>query len=122
MSSIRVVHYGLGPIGAAVARDIAARPGFKIVGGIDTDAAKAGRDLGDVVGLPNRIGAKVWDDAAALKKLKPHVVVLCTNSSMKLVMPQIEAVLKARVPIVATTEELAYPSYTHVRQARQVDT
>ena len=123
MPSIRVVHYGLGPIGAAVARDVAARPGFKIVGGIDTDAAKVGRDLGDIVGLPNRIGMKVWGDAgAALKKLKPHVVVLCTSSSMKLVMPQIEAVLKARVPIVATTEELAYPSYTHVRQARQVDT
>jgi hypothetical protein len=123
MPSIRVLHFGLGPIGAAVAREIVARPGFKIVGGIDIDAAKAGRDLGDIVGLPNRIGMKVWGDAAAaLKKLKPHVVVLCTSSSMKLVMPQIEAVLKAKVPIVATTEELAYPSYTHVRQARQVDT
>jgi hypothetical protein len=123
MSSIRVVHFGLGPIGAAVAREIVARPGFKIVGGIDIDAAKAGRDLGDIVGLPNRVGMKVWADAAAaLKKLKPHVVVLCTSSSMKLVMPQIEAVLKAKVPIVSTTEELAYPSYTHIRQARQVDT
>jgi 4-hydroxy-tetrahydrodipicolinate reductase len=40
---------------------------------------------------------------------------------MKLVMPQIEAVLKARIPIVTTTEELAYPGYTHVRQGRQVD-
>jgi hypothetical protein len=123
MSSIRVVHFGLGPIGAAVAKEIAARPGFKIVGGIDIDAAKVGRDLGDIVGLPNRIGMNVWGDAAAaLKKLKPHVVVLCTSSSMKQVMPQIETVLKAKVPIVATTEELAYPGYTHVRQARQIDT
>ena len=123
MSSIRVVHFGLGPIGAAVAKEIAARPGFKIVGGIDIDAAKVGRDLGDIVGLPNRIGLKVWSDAAAaLKKLKPHVVVLCTSSSMKQVMPQIETVLNAKVPIVATTEELAYPGYTHVRQARQIDT
>jgi 4-hydroxy-tetrahydrodipicolinate reductase len=39
---------------------------------------------------------------------------------MKQVMPQILTVLKAKVPIVATTEELAYPSYTHVRLARQV--
>ena len=36
-------------------------------------------------------------------------------------MPQIEAMLKAKVPIVSTTEELAYPGYTHVRQARQID-
>jgi 2,4-diaminopentanoate dehydrogenase len=122
MSTIRVVHFGLGPIGAAVAREIAERPGFKIVGGIDIDTAKVGRDLGDVVGLPNRLGVKVSDDVArTLKKLKPHVVVLCTSSSMKLVMPQLEAVLRARVAIVATTEELAYPEYTHIRQARKVD-
>ena len=121
MSSIRVVHFGLGPIGAAVAKEISMRPGLKIVGGIDTDPAKAGRDVGDVVGLPNRLGTKVSGDAVAtLKKLKPHVVLLCTSSSMKQVMPQIESVLKARVPIVATTEELAYPNYTHVRLARQV--
>jgi hypothetical protein len=121
MSTIRVVHFGLGPIGAAVAREIAARPGFKIVGGIDTDPAKVGRDLGDVVGLPRRLGVKVSDDpASTLKKARPHVVLLCTSSSMKQVMPQILTVLKAKVPIVATTEELAYPSYTHVRLARQV--
>jgi hypothetical protein len=122
MSSIRVVHFGLGPIGAAVAREIAQRPGFKIVGGIDIDTTKVGRDLGDIVGLPNRLGVKVSDDVAkTLKKLKPHVVLLCTSSLMKAVMPQIETVLRAKVAIVATTEELAYPGYTHIRQARQVD-
>jgi 4-hydroxy-tetrahydrodipicolinate reductase len=121
MSSIRVVHFGLGPIGAAVAKEIAARPGFKIVGGIDTDPAKVGRDLGDVVGLPRRLGIKVsGDPASALKKARPDVVLLCTSSSMKQVMPQLLSVLKAKVPVVATTEELAYPSYTHVRLARQV--
>src|SRR5713101_2893845 len=98
MSSIRVVHFGLGPIGAAVAREIAKRPGFKIVGGIDIDTTKVGRDLGDIVGLPNRLGVKVSDDAAkTLKKLKPHVVLLCTSSLMKAVMPQIETVLRAKV-------------------------
>jgi 4-hydroxy-tetrahydrodipicolinate reductase len=35
-------------------------------------------------------------------------------------MPQIDVILKSKTPIVATTEELAYPSYTHVRQARQI--
>jgi len=121
MSTIRVVHFGLGPIGAAVAKEIAARPGFKIVGGIDTDPAKVGRDLGDVVGLPRRLGVKVSaDPSATLKKARPHVVLLCTSSSMKQVMPQLLTVLKAKVPIVSTTEELAYPSYTHVRLARQV--
>ena len=96
-------------------------PGFKIVGAIDIDPAKVGRDLGDVVGLSKRLGAKVSADAAkALKSAKPDVVVLCTSSSIKTVLPQIETILKAKVPIVSTTEELSYPGYTHIRQARLI--
>jgi len=121
MPNIRVVHFGLGPIGAAIAKQIAYRPGFKIVGGIDIDPAKIGRDLGDVVGLPKRIGVKVSGDAArALKSAKPDVVMLCTASSLKDVMPQIETILKSKTPIVSTTEELSYPGYTHIKQARQI--
>ena len=121
MPNIRVTHYGLGPIGAAIVRQVAARPGFKIVGAIDIDPTKVGRDLGDVVGLPKRIGVKIWDDAArALKSAKPDVVVLCTSSSIKKVMPQIETILKSKTAIVTTTEELAYPGYTHIRQARRI--
>jgi len=121
MPSIRVVHFGLGPIGSAIAQAVEAHPGFKIVGGIDSDPAKAGRDLGDVADLRGgRLGVKVEPNASRLKKMKPDVVVLCTNSSMKAVMPQLEAILKVKVPIVSTTEELAYPVYTNVRQASKV--
>ena len=35
-------------------------------------------------------------------------------------MPQIETILKSKTPIVSTTEELSYPGYTHIRQARQI--
>ena len=121
MANIRVLPFGLGPIGAAIVKQLASRPGFKIVGAIDIDPAKVGRDLGDVVGLPKRLGVKVSDTAAkTLKTAKPDVVVLCTSSSIKKVMPQIETILKAKTAIVSTTEELSYPGYTHIRQARQI--
>src|SRR5215470_1398596 len=123
MPNIKVMHFGLGPIGAAIVKQVAERPGFKIVGGIDIDPAKVGRDLGDVVGLPKRLGVKVSGDAAkALKSAKPDVVMLCTASSIKKVMPQIETILKSKTPIVSTTEELSYPGYTHIRQAKQIHT
>jgi hypothetical protein len=122
MPNIRVMHFGLGSIGAAIVKQVAIRPGFKIVGAIDIDPAKMGRDLGDVVGLPRRLGVKVTADArTALKLAKPQLVVLCTSSSIKKVMPQIETILKSKTAIVTTTEELAYPGYTHIRQARQIN-
>jgi hypothetical protein len=123
MPSIRVMHFGLGPIGVAVAQQVFERSGLKIVGGIDIDPAKVGRDVGEVIGLGKRVGPKVSGDAVkAIKAARPDVVVLCTSSSVRTVMPQIETILKTKTPIVSTTEELSYPGYTHVRQARQIDT
>ncbi len=118
---IRVIHFGLGPIGAAVVRQVAERKGFKIVGAVDIDPAKVGRDLGEVTGLGRKLKVTVSDNAKkAIKASKPDVAVLCTNSSLKKVMPQIEAILQMRVPIVSTTEELAYPTKGNMRYARAI--
>jgi 4-hydroxy-tetrahydrodipicolinate reductase len=116
---IRVLHFGLGPIGAGVVRQVAERKGFKIVGAVDIDPAKAGRDLGEVAGVGRNLKVKVSDDARkAIKAAKPDVVVLCTSSSMKGVLPQVETILKLKVPIVSTTEELSYPTKANLRYAR----
>ncbi len=119
---IRVMHYGLGPIGVGIVRQVASRKGYKVVGGIDIDPAKVGKDLGEIAGLDRKLGAKVTDDpVAGIKKAKPDVVVLCTRSALQAVLPQIETVLKLRVPIVSTTEELAYPYYSNRRLAKKID-
>ena len=118
---IRVLHFGLGPIGAAVVRQCAARRGFRIVGAVDIDPAKAGKDLGEVAGVGRTLKVQVSEDARkAIKASKPDVVVLCTQSSLRNVMPQMEAILKLKVPIVSTTEELAYPTKGNMKYARAI--
>ena len=118
---IKVLHFGLGPIGAAVVRQVAGRKGFRIVGAVDIDPAKAGRDLGEVADLGRPLKIKVSDDAKkAIRKSKPDVVVLCTQSSLKKVTSQIEEILKQRVAIVSTTEELAYPHGPNLKYARAI--
>jgi len=119
---IRVLHIGLGPIGAAVVRQVATRSGFKAVGALDIDAAKLGHDLGEVVGLERRLRVRVSDNLrAVVKATKPDVAVLCTSSSLKKVWPQVEAVLKLKLPIVSTTEELAYPWWNQKALSRRID-
>jgi hypothetical protein len=119
--AIRVLHFGLGPIGAAVVRQVAGRKGLRAVGAVDIDPAKAGRDLGDVAGVGGSLRVRVSDDAKkAIKATKPDVVVLCTSSSLAKVMPQIEAILKLKVPIVSTTEELAYPTKRNLKHAHAI--
>jgi hypothetical protein len=118
---IRVLHFGLGPIGAAIVRQVAGRKGLRIVSAVDIDPAKAGRDLGEVAGVGRPLRVTVAADAkTAIKSSKPDVAVLCTSSSLKKVMPQIEAILALRVPIVSTTEELAYPTKANMKYAREI--
>jgi 4-hydroxy-tetrahydrodipicolinate reductase len=118
---IRVIHFGLGPIGSGVVRQVAVRPGLKIVGAVDIDPAKIGRDLGEVAGVGRRLKVKVSGDARkAIKASRPDVALLCTDSSLKKVLPQIESIVKLKVPIVSTTEELAYPSKAHMKYARAI--
>ena len=118
---IKVLHFGLGPIGVGVVKQVAQRKGFKIVGAVDIDPAKVGRDLGEIAAVGRTLRVKVSDDVRkTIKSTKPDVVVLCTNSSMKKVLPQMEAILKLKVPIVSTTEELAYPTKGNMRYARAI--
>ncbi|HYN09455.1 MAG TPA: hypothetical protein VES67_18875 [Vicinamibacterales bacterium] len=119
---IRVMHVGLGPIGAGVVRQVAGRKGLTIVGAVDIDPAKTGRDLGDVCEVGRKLRVKVGHDiAATIKSARPDIAVLCTSSSLKKVVPEFEAVLKLKVPIVSTTEELAYPVKGNAAVARKLD-
>ena len=119
---IRVLHVGLGPIGLGVVRQVAGRKGLTAVGAVDLDPGKVGRDLGDVAELGRKLRLKVQDDVdAVIRATKPDVAVLCTSSSIAKLVPQVAAIVKRRVPIVSTTEELAYPTRERRRFARQID-
>jgi 4-hydroxy-tetrahydrodipicolinate reductase len=120
---VRVVHFGLGPIGTSIVRLVAERPAFRIVGAIDVDPGKVGRDLGDIAGLGRRLKVAVSGDAReALRAARPDVVIHCTGSSLKAVLPQLQVILRHKARVVSTTEELAYPFHSNARAARQVDT
>src|SRR4051794_1840226 len=80
---IRILHVGLGPIGAAIVQQVSRRGDLVIAGGVDADVGMAGRDLGDVVGLRRRFGIVVRPDlGSALEAARPDVAILSTSSSI----------------------------------------
>ena len=120
---IRVIQFGLGPIGAAVARAVAARPGYQIVGAIDVDPAKVGRDAGQLMGLDREIGVVVSDDPAKVLKKPADVVMHCTSSSLVKVEPELTAIVRAKHNLVSTCEELSMPwsRPSGARAAKRID-
>jgi hypothetical protein len=107
---IRVVHYGLGAIGCSIARLTTAQRGLEVVGGIDRDPAKIGRDLGDVAGLGRSLGVPISGDSAELlRRTHPDVVIHATQSLFHQVYSQILECVAARANVISTCEELVYP-------------
>lgn len=120
--AIRVLHVGLGPIGNAVVKQCAARKGFKIVGAVDVDPGKLGKDLGEVADVGRRLKVTVEAKVgAAIKRTRPDVVVLCTSSALAKVAAQLDDILAHKVPVVSTTEELAYPWFSNRKLAKRID-
>ncbi|MDP9373789.1 MAG: dihydrodipicolinate reductase, partial [Chloroflexota bacterium] len=120
--ALRSIHYGIGPIGAEIARLAAGREGFQIAGAIDIDPAKRGRDLGEVIGLGRDLGVTVGDDAREVfAAARADVVLHTTGSSLVAVRPQLEEAIDAGLNVVSTCEELAYPAAQYPEIAADLD-
>ena len=122
MSKIRVVSFGLGPIGLRAAQLAHQRKGIELVGAIDIDPAKTGKDLGDFFSPSTKTGITIEADAdAAFDRLKPDAVLHCTSSFMPVVKDQLVAIAKRGIDIISSTEELLLPDLQHPDIAKVVD-
>ena len=118
--NIRVIQFGLGPIGCTAARLVAERAGLQLVGGIDIDPAKIGQDVGEVIGLGRSLGFNVVDRLAQTG-IQADVVLHTTSSYFDLFKGQVLEILDAEMDIVSTSEELSFPYLDHPDEAAEVD-
>jgi 4-hydroxy-tetrahydrodipicolinate reductase len=117
---IRVIQYGLGPIGLATARLIDERDKLELVGAVDIDPAKIGKDVGALLGRDRGLGVEVRGKLAEVGA-KADVVVHTTNSYFDLFMDQVLEILDAGFDIVSTSEELSFPWTDNPEEAAKVD-
>jgi len=119
---IRAIQYGIGPIGASIAKLLREKDAVDIVGAIDNDPAKVGRDLGEVLGASDAPwGVKVSGDARGVLDQSADIVMHTTSSSLPKVMDQLLACLDVGSCVVSTCEELSYPYRTHPELAARLD-
>ena len=118
---IKVVQVGLGPLGVKITKFLLQRKGLKIMGAVDKDPAKAGKDLGELC-ESKKLGISISDSIKkAIDKEKPDVALLTTVSSMEKITPQIEEIVSLGIPVVSTCEELSYPWITFPGLSKRID-
>lgn len=122
MDKIRVVQYGCGPIGVSIVKLMIEKHDVQIVGAIDIDESKAGRDLGDVIGMAKPLGTIISNNAKnVLNKSKPDCVLHATTSSLKNAYPQFEECIVSGANVISTCEELSYPYRKQLDLAAAID-
>ncbi|MFL5298778.1 MAG: dihydrodipicolinate reductase [Anaeromyxobacteraceae bacterium] len=106
-AAIPVVLQGLGPIGQAIGRAVLERPDLRIAAAVDP--AHAGKSLAELLGPtapPITIAADV---AKAYAAARGGAVLHATSSSFEAVLPQLQRAVDAKLAVISTCEELAWP-------------
>lgn len=118
---IRVIHYGLGPIGVETAKLVLRKSRMEIVGAVDIAPDKAGRDLGEVIGLPERLNIPVSGDAKDLfRRVEADVVIHTASSRIRDIAPQLMEMVEAGLHVVSSSEELLFPMNENTELLREV--
>lgn len=122
MSKIRVILYGVGDIGSAIAKHLLKKQGLEIVGAVDIAREKVGKDLGEILDLNDRIGVVVRKDVeSVLSEVEADVAVHSTTSYLKDAYPQVCKLVENHVNVISTCEELVYPYYTEPELSEKLD-
>jgi len=119
---IKLVLFGIGPIGERIAKVVLGKKGMKIVGAVEIAKEKAGRDLGDVIKVGRKLGVIVTDDPDSLfAKITADVALIATGSYVRTVYSQVVKCIESGMNVVSTCEQLAYPWLTEPQLAKQID-
>jgi len=118
---IDIVHIGLGPLGQKMVQSAVRRGIFRLVGAVDTDPAKIGKDLGtfcEIAPLGVPIAGSLDD---ALRGKSAQVAVVTTVSSLAALEPQLMPLARAKLHVVSTCEELSFPWRRQPQLAQEID-
>lgn len=115
----KVILFGIGNLGTEIFRALQSKSEYKVVGVVDNDPTKVGQDAG-IISNVRKSGIKVVSKIIKVKS-KPDIVIHATISSLKDAHDQLSEIIKSRISVVSTCEQLVYPIGRNKKIARRLD-
>jgi len=119
-SEVRVVLVGVGAMGCEIAKLLLRKKGVRVVGAVDPAPDKAGRDIGEVIGLNRKLGITILKDIGDLN-VEADVAIHATTSFLNRAYPQIIELIKRGFNVISTCEELSYPFIVSEELSKDID-
>ncbi|WP_077614152.1 NAD(P)H-dependent amine dehydrogenase family protein [Caenibacillus caldisaponilyticus] len=122
LERLGLVVYGLGPIGLEILKKCEQYLPGKVIGAVDIDPNKVGKDIGELIGTEKR-GIQV---VASIKEVQragrhPLIAIHATGSNLSVVWPQIKELVDCGFSVVSTCEQLSYPWHRYPELAEEMD-
>ncbi|MGZ4161920.1 MAG: NAD(P)H-dependent amine dehydrogenase family protein [Neobacillus sp.] len=122
LKDFELVVYGLGPIGMEILKKCEEHLRGKVIGAVDIDPAKIGKDIGELTGLEKRSIRVV----SSIKEIEvkgnhPRIVIHATGSNLQTVWPQIKELVENGYSVVSTCEQLSYPWHRYPELSKEID-
>jgi 4-hydroxy-tetrahydrodipicolinate reductase len=120
---MNVLLYGLGPIGIQILQNCLEAEHVNVIGAIDIDPNKVGKDVGSLAGK-ERVEIEVVSSLTEVDSIKVEgkkIALHATGSDVERMEPQFEALLQAGYSVVSTCEQLSYPWHRHPKTAARID-
>jgi hypothetical protein len=121
MENVKIILWGLGAMGTGIGKMILTKKDIEIVGAIDNDPLKLGKDLGQILTSEN-LGVIVREDFSTLmKEIKADIVILTIDSFVKNVYPAIRIIVESGKNCITIAEEMAYPYVAQKELSEEMD-
>lgn len=117
---MKILMYGLGSVGSTMARMVMER-GATIVGAVVASEEKNGKDVGELLGMPEPLGVVAHTDAAEALALGPDLVIMSIASYMDDMYEPIMACVEAGADVISLSEELLYSKQTSPEETARID-
>jgi len=119
---IRVIHYGLGPIGLETAKLVLKKSNMIIVGAIDVAKDMVGKDLGEILHYERKLDVAVTDRPRDLfATVDADVVIHTAGSRIKTIYSQLDEIVAAGLNVISSSEELLFPYTYNAELAKELD-
>lgn len=118
---IKVIQFGIGSMACKITQYLIKREIFEIVGAIDIDPQKIGKDIGELAGFSEPLNVKISNEPDEVLSKNADIVILTTSSSLAAIKGQIMTCFSHGKNVISTCEELCYPWIKNPNIADEID-
>ncbi len=122
MDKTKVAVWGTGAMGRGIIELVQSKDNLQLVGVIARRSEKEGMDVGEALGLKEKVGVKIETNAGEMfKREKPDILLHATCSRTSEAFPEIMIALEEGVNIITIAEEMAFPWYKEPELSLKLD-